>query len=87
MTVVSLPGSSTLPPGEACSQVIELLQDWLAKAERGEFRHILIAGVKPGFAGTTTAWAGIAGPDDCLAAATGLFTRMQAAWLESISLT
>lgn len=81
--VVSIGLADSLPPGEACQGVIDLLRSWLKDAEAGELRQVVIGGVTSG-GGTRSAWAGIARNDMTLAAAAGLHARVAKSWCEEL---
>lgn len=80
-TVVGIDGlAHAMPPGEPVPEVVELLKEWLAEAEAGALRQVLLAGVKSNGM-TRTEYAGRANVDQCVSAVTLLQARVLAAAL------
>lgn len=80
-TVVGIDGlAHAMPPGEPVPEVVELLKEWLAKAEAGDLRQIMMAGIN-GNGMSRTEYAGRANVDQCVSAVTLLQARVLAAAL------
>ena len=82
--VVGMPGiANALPPDEPDPEVLRVLREWLADAERGELVGVVIAGVTRG-GGSRSEWSGVASGEQMLAVASGLQFRVAKAWATDI---